>query len=582
MVRALQEVGTSEYSIGCYRFRPSAIERKKKTKQSVSWVPIAEFGVRVRERLDVHGIGGVERRYMLELRSRGRVEAELTVGADELSDASLLKREVITVAPHLPIHANEAEHLRAAMQSAIGHRESIEGALKSSVASNVTGWVRFPDGSASYVFANASVGRAVKFVGEVEEHLPRLRCDEDDDCSVEDIHELLCGPPHVSEMLSAIAPLATIAPILARHVSPTSRGFMIGVDGTTGQGKTVYGNAICRPLGIEHVVEWTSTPNDIERRNSVVGDAPLVTDDYKPSTVRVRTAIRIFQNHADGTKRGRMTGDMTAGKTFPPRAIMISTGEDLPVGEPSALGRGIWLTIEPGDINGAALVFANSYYEAAHRVVVAYLDWLAPQFSKVVQRARAKLPVYMKLIAERVGALPHGRSAEVGGLMLAAAEPFFEFASERLDEPVDELMADHVDYLVRAISKMRTLVRDRSPGSLFMDDLRTAWASGRVRIDSLKAKTAAKNAPRTAPVVGFVDKEKGILWILPGPVWHALEQQWRSGSRSKWSTSAVNRALYTEGFLARRDAETYTVRRMWHERQQRMLAIKLDRFLSSE
>jgi len=100
---------------------------------------------------------------------------------------------------------------------------------------------------------------------------------------------------------------------------------------------------------------WTSTANSLERLAFQAKDSILVIDDFAPngSTADIagkqRDAERIFRGAGNRHGRGRMNIDGSLRNVNYPRGIIISTGEDIPMGH--SLRSRLWvLEINKGEI----------------------------------------------------------------------------------------------------------------------------------------------------------------------------------------------------------------------------------------
>ncbi len=124
---------------------------------------------------------------------------------------------------------------------------------------------------------------------------------------------------------------------------------------------------------------WTSTANSIQRLGWYLKDVPMVLDDYKAAHVKPSQVTFLLQNYDDGMTRGRLDAHAEARNAFPIRATLISSGEDQPEGEASALARILSIPLARGDVDRAKLTHVQE--QAAHLpvVLVQYLRWFATQ-----------------------------------------------------------------------------------------------------------------------------------------------------------------------------------------------------------
>jgi hypothetical protein len=81
---------------------------------------------------------------------------------------------------------------------------------------------------------------------------------------------------------------------------------------------------------------WSSTANQLERRAFVLNDTLFVVDDYVPGGPDAREleakAARLLHAQGNAAGRGRLRADLTERPAFPPRGLIVSTGEERPAG----------------------------------------------------------------------------------------------------------------------------------------------------------------------------------------------------------------------------------------------------------
>jgi hypothetical protein len=261
--------------------------------------------------------------------------------------------------------------LRAAVQQAGGSRAVLYGkpaALREAVSTlswtgdkrpgrrvltTDFGWA--PDGAA-YRFPGGAV-TADGFAADGDGGGPRV------DLSGEELarHLGLLPPPTACELLqlkrhvvedllqlndrrAAFALLGAAAAALLMRFAPDADPFGLWLVGPTGAGKSflarlfmnLFGNF---PVASGRFAAWNSTANFLQRQGYYFKDALYLVDDYKPEVMHPQQAVRVLQNYADRTGRGRLRADATTNATRPVRGLLVSTGEDLPEHTASVLAR---------------------------------------------------------------------------------------------------------------------------------------------------------------------------------------------------------------------------------------------------
>src|SRR5262249_39092121 len=120
--------------------------------------------------------------------------------------------------------------------------------------------------------------------------------------------------------------------------------FSIHIAGPTGIGKTELAALVQQYFGsgldARHLPgNWSSTGNALEGLAFVTKDALLVIDDFAPQASAAdafrlqREADRIFRAQGNRAGRLRMWADTTLRSPKHPRGLVLSTGEDVPLGQ---------------------------------------------------------------------------------------------------------------------------------------------------------------------------------------------------------------------------------------------------------
>jgi hypothetical protein len=84
---------------------------------------------------------------------------------------------------------------------------------------------------------------------------------------------------------------------------------------------------------------WSSTANAIERMGYLAKDVVLPVDDLAPQKTESgrrmmeEKAERVMRTQGNQQARNRMNSDATLKDGYPPRGLMVASGEDVPTGE---------------------------------------------------------------------------------------------------------------------------------------------------------------------------------------------------------------------------------------------------------
>ena len=171
---------------------------------------------------------------------------------------------------------------------------------------------------------------------------------------------------------------------------------------------------------------WSATANFLERVAFDFKDAPLVIDDFAPSGTQTdvarlhATADRVLRGVGNRGGRGRMQADGTLRPDFPPRGIVIGTGEDAPRGQ-SLRSRMVILDVAPGDVDRGA---PDRRPGSRQRRACSRPDWpdsssgLAPQFDALRDATPAAPDRLPRAGAPRRGACAHPGGRRASGSWL--------------------------------------------------------------------------------------------------------------------------------------------------------------------
>lgn len=174
---------------------------------------------------------------------------------------------------------------------------------------------------------------------------------------------------------------------------------------------------------------WFDTPAALERAAFAAKDCLVVIDDIAPKSgdsndeVRAK-ASRVIRAIGNQKGRRRMHADMTAQREFPPRALVISTGEDMPH-EESIIARCMVIPFVREHVRLKALTALQREAWRFPTLMRAYLAWLAPRYDAIEFELGA-------LVDLLVPSLPsaHARTGQLVAEVLAGLELYLRFATE--------------------------------------------------------------------------------------------------------------------------------------------------------
>lgn len=279
----------------------------------------------------------------------------LEIDAQQFADNNQLKAAIIGVAGASAVIFGKMDALRQAI-SLLNHRPGIHQPLTRTVTTDF-GWnaegteFLVPSGRITvdgFLPVNDQTDTRV----ELNEELARQL----DLQPIADSSELRRVKQHIIDDLLHLHDRCVTRSLLAAvgvavlhrftEVSP----FTLWLVGRTGAGKSylakLFMNFFSKNiLNAGAVASWSSTPNYLQRTGYFFKDALFLIDDYKPELIKHEAIVRLLQNYADGTGRGRLKCDATTNTSRPIRGLLMSTGEDVPEHTASALARSIIINV---------------------------------------------------------------------------------------------------------------------------------------------------------------------------------------------------------------------------------------------
>jgi hypothetical protein len=247
---------------------------------------------------------------------------------------------------------------------------------------------------------------------------------------------------------------------------------------------------------------WSATPNFLERVAFDFKDAPLVIDDFAPTggqheIARLHaTAERVIRGAGNRGGRGRMQADGSVRPDYPPRGIVICTGEDAPRGQ-SLRARCVILDVEPNDVDRDRLSAAQEQARAGVYAagLAGFIHWVAAHFSEIAARIPDEL-TELRREAHRAGT--HARTPDaVAHLALGWIEflAFAEDAGALSQADANEVFEDDVWPALNAAAARQTAYHaSEEPARRFIDLLGSAVAANVAHIAAIDGTAPASPA----------------------------------------------------------------------------------------
>lgn len=530
----------SEKKEGLFEVLPNGNETIWKTTQ------LTNFTARIVG--DIEEDDGVEtkRVYELEARLNGGKAARFKVNPEDFSTLGWAGK--FLGAESVIFSGNKKDCAREAIQlfSIAGKKGSPQVKIQKRKIFTHTGWRDLDDGQRVYLHAGGAIG-ATGSIANVEVSLPN---------QLQNYCPNVPAKGQIKEAIAAslefleLGPEKITYPLYAaiwRAVLGDSN-LTVHLAGKTGSFKSSLAALCAQHFGHnmdrEHLPgNWDSTANSNQLLAFTMKDALLVVDDFilKGSGQDVhrkeKQADDLIRSVGNRAGRNRLTSYSTLQTEKYPRALILSTGEDIPSGK-SLRARMLilWLKKEEIDVDRLTLAQEKAREGLYEKALGGFLQWLAGQkdLSQKIRELQGKYRADFK--AE------HPHTTDIIGSLLTGLRTFLEFSLE-----VRALSADQVNkFYNTAVEAFKSLADGQSeyqqqsdPVRAFINYLSSSLAGGRAHVKKLDferpttgaeflgwGKKTAYATLATEPhsreiweprgdFIGWIDEEEEIFYLLP-------------------------------------------------------------------
>ena len=327
--------------------------------------------------------------------------------------------------------------------------------------------------------------------------------------------------------------------------------YSLHLAGPTGLGKTTLAHLAVSHfgarLGDKDQANFESTANSIEREAFQLKDQLLLLDDYLGTPEHRKTLAFIARNAANNSGRGRLASDGTLRGDNPPRSLVVTTGEDLPVGE-SLTARMLVIRVPEGrglDLSEGAPINAcqAAAHDGTHALAMAgFVTWLAPRYGELQSTMEQRRNRHGHEVRDRVR---HNRTPTIYGNLMVALEEWLAFATEigAIGEGQRAALGKRARKAVlAAIMAQGEYLGIADPVERFRDLLREALASGNAHV------RAPGDEPGLGVHLGWVAPDGHYLYpdVSLGLAKHMADAV---GDPLPFSRQTMNKRLYERGWL---------------------------------
>ena len=557
-----------------YQSRPEGMFRVTTNGQRLSQIQLTTFPATIRANIQLDDGVETRREFEIEATVLGQKKV-LTIPASDFASMNWAVERLGSAAIVLP---NQRDYARAAIQSL-----SLT-AIEQHIYAH-TGWRKTDDG---WIYLHA--GGAISADGVISDVAVRLS-------GTLSRYEFRAVANAIALKKAVTASLRLVdlgpAPICFPLLAATFRSVFGSADlslhlaGETGTFKSELAALHQQHFGLgmnrlNLPAAWSSTANALEAMAFHAKDALFVVDDFAPqgSSVDVAryhaAADRLFRAAGNHAGRGRLDSTARLRESKPPRALILSTGEEVPRGQ-SVRARLLILEISKGDITGTDLADcqrdarAGLYVEA----MAGFLQWVAGRYEQTRAALEAKIEHYR---SRALFDAAHARTPEIVANLQAGFELYLEFAVAA--EAIGVCAADRLahrcwDALCEAAAAQAKHQRETEPTARFLNLLRSVLSSGRAHLEARGGgepnrtpescgwrRDRSGNSTALGDCLGWVDDDH--IYLEPAAAFRAAQMAARdSGEPFAISEQTLKKRLREKGMLASVDEnrQTLTTRR---------------------
>ncbi|MDQ3495941.1 MAG: hypothetical protein M3514_00215, partial [Actinomycetota bacterium] len=559
-----------------YRATPGGLIWDKPTQNGATPVPLTNFSARIVADVAEDDGAEVKRHFEIEARS-GERSARFNVPAAKFASMNWPTEHLGAVAIVYPGFGTK-DHARAAIQ--LLSEEVDERRIYTH-----TGW-RLVDNRWVYLHGGGAIGPEgmlenieVRLNGELSRY--RLPAPPEG--------EIRKAAVQSSLRTWEVGPDGLVIPqhAAAFRAAMAQTDFSEHVTGPTGEGKSelasLFGRHFGAGLDARHLISWESTENALEAQTFALKDSLAIVDDFAPNGTSYdvqrwhKKADRFLRAKGNASGRARMAADLSMRTTKPPRALILSTGEDTPRGE-SLRARMLVLEHGEGDVDWEKLTACQRDAEAGlyAQAMADFISWFATCYEEIHKR----LPEEARKLREQLSRSgQHKRTLGIAADLGLGLRYFLTYAEEVgavSAQEAHELWARGWKAIREAAASQEAHQAVSEPAKRFIELLRSAISSGRAHIGSTDGERPEENAGALGwrktdseyddwrpqgDRIGWVDGED--LYLESAASYRVVQSQAQGGEALAVGERTLRKRLKEKEFLLSTDKkrQTLTVRR---------------------
>lgn len=533
-----------------YAVRNGQICSVKYTEDGIIYTPLCNFQARITE--ETLKDDGVEQTLYFQITGRlasGKPLQPLTVPADKFTAMNWV---VAGWGAEANIEAGNGvkDKLRAAIQYLSASSVGNQGIPRKTVFTHL-GWRKL-NGNWVYLYTGGAVGLPNATVEPDQESLRRFSLPNEKESARLSLDLLSIGPPEVIIPLLAAVYRAPTCCLLYPTVT-------LWLYGDTGSFKSTLAALMSCHFGGPFTGEslpgsWISTENSLERALFLAHDVLYVIDDYAPErSARAAKELehrvdRILRQVGNRTSRSRLRSDLSGRPEFIPNAMVVSTGEQLPLGVNSIAARILPVKCEKDKININALTEAQARQSELAKAMRGYIEWLAGRMSSLANSLGER---FVELRAQALTG-NYARLASSVAHLAIGWELFLTYALETnaiTREERDRLWNQGWNALTSIATKHDALLTEERPTRKFLRTLSAMLTQGVVYLaDRATGNPLVTNDfSVSSRMIGWQDS--GGVYLIPDAAWREVNEYLRSTDRIAVTQNTLADMLFQEGLL---------------------------------
>jgi hypothetical protein len=346
------------------------------------------------------------------------------------------------------------------------------------------------------------------------------------------------------------------------YLSPLSEiippAFTLWYCGPSGSYKSVLTSLALSHFGnFNHlglIASWRDTVNALEKKLFIAKDLPTVIDDWAPgvSNSSARSldekVEHITRGQGNRQSKGRMQSDTSTRKEYPPRGLLITSGEQLPGGA-SQTSRIFTVEIEREDTDTKKLTIAQHHKEQFRRAMSHYILWLSEQWESLKKELP---PKWEKLRDKARAANEHPRLPEVVACLQISMELSLLFAKEKgaiTTNEAKKLSTDSWAILTSMAQAQEKRVSGESAATRFLEGIKAVVHMKSAILQDINSEAPERLLPNQV-LIGWKNSGTGEIWLEPLAAYQAVYQYYnRAGDAFTIKREAVWQDLRRRGFI---------------------------------